>query len=94
MFSEKINFDADDPVFLTGLLAGTMLATLIDDWMLAAIVAGISIAVIYVAENEDITKFMFGFAVSFILTSLAKLLRLGLFPQGINLGQLVQPTTL
>lgn len=92
MFSEKINFDADDPIFLTGLMAGTMLATLIDDWTLTAVIAGISVAVVYVTENESIVKFIYGFMVAFIISSLAKLMKATFLPKGLSLS--IPPATL
>lgn len=88
MFNVNINFDADDPIFLTGLMAGTVLATLIDDWWLSAIIAGVAIAAVTVVDNEDIVKFAYGFAVSFILSSFARLVRNSLLPQGLSVSQL------
>ena len=90
---EKINFEADDPIFLTGLTAGTVVATILDDWVLVATVAAISMAAISMIDNDDIVKFAYGFAVSLILTSLAKLMRNSFVPNGIRFIQQGQQQT-
>ena len=69
---EKIDFEADDPVFLTSLVAGIGAATLIEDYVVGVVIAGLGLAVLSFVENETVVKVSYGFLLGFVSTLLIK----------------------